>query len=112
METRFTWDPAKARKNLRVHGISFEAAQEVFNDPNHVAKENYFIEDQGEQRYGVIGLTANVVLLLVVFVDRSEGNVEIVRIISARKAIMSAGRMNSLSRIKDVHDRGCRATER
>lgn len=86
METRFTWDPAKARKNLQVHGISFETAQEVFSDPNHVTKENYFVEDQGEQRYGIIGLTANVVLLLVVFVDRTEADVEIVRIISARKA--------------------------
>jgi uncharacterized DUF497 family protein len=58
----------------------------VFGDPNHVTKENYFIQDQREQRYGIIGLTANVVLLLVVFVDRTEGDIEIVRIISARKA--------------------------
>jgi len=86
METRFTWDPAKARKNLRVHGISFETATEVFRNPNHVSKENYFIEGQGEQRYGIIGLTVNVVLLLVVFVDRTEAGVEMVRIISARKA--------------------------
>ena len=86
METRFTWDPAKARRNLQLHGISFETAREVFSDPNHVTKENYFIEDQGEQRYGIIGLTANVVLLLVVFVDRTEGHTEIIRIISARKA--------------------------
>ena len=78
--------PAKARKNLQVHGISFETAREVFSDPNHVTKENYFIGDQGEQRYGIIGLTASVVLLLVVFVDRTEADIEIVRIISARKA--------------------------
>jgi uncharacterized DUF497 family protein len=43
METRFTWDPVKARKNLLAHGISFETAQDVFSDPNHVTKENYFI---------------------------------------------------------------------
>jgi uncharacterized DUF497 family protein len=86
MESRFTWDPAKAQKNLRVHGISFEAAREVFSDPNHVVNENYFIEDQGEQRYGIIGLTMNVVLLLVVFVDRTEADVEAIHIISARKA--------------------------
>jgi uncharacterized DUF497 family protein len=85
MDARFTWDPAKAQKNLRVHGISFETAKEVFNDPNHVVNENYFIEDQGEQRYGMIGLTLNLVLLLVVFVDRTE-DVEAIHIISARKA--------------------------
>jgi uncharacterized DUF497 family protein len=58
----------------------------VFSDPNHISKEKYFIEDQGEQRYGIIGLTRNAVLLLVVFVDRTEADIEIVRIISARKA--------------------------
>jgi uncharacterized DUF497 family protein len=32
METRFTWDSAKAEKNQRIHGISFEKAKEVFDD--------------------------------------------------------------------------------
>jgi uncharacterized DUF497 family protein len=88
MDSRFTWDLLKAEKNLRAHGISFERAREVFSDPNHVVNENYFIEDQGEQRYGIIGLTRNVVLLLVVFVDRTEADadVEAIHIISARKA--------------------------
>jgi uncharacterized DUF497 family protein len=86
METRFTWDPVKARKNLQAHGISFQAAKEVFNDPNHITNENYIIEDEGEQRYATIGVTGNLVLLLVVFVDRTEADIEILRIISARKA--------------------------
>jgi hypothetical protein len=86
METRFTWDPAKARKNLRVRRISFETATEVFSDPNQVTIENYFIEDRGEQRYGIIGLTLDLVLLLVVFVDRTEADIEIIHIVSARKA--------------------------
>ena len=29
METGFTWDPAKAERNKRVHGISFEMAREL-----------------------------------------------------------------------------------
>jgi uncharacterized DUF497 family protein len=33
METRFEWDPAKAKRNLRLHGVSFETAIEVFPDP-------------------------------------------------------------------------------
>ena len=57
----------------------------MFHDPNHVTKENYFIEDQGEQRFGMIGLTGNIILLLVVFVDRSEFDVELIQIISARR---------------------------
>jgi uncharacterized DUF497 family protein len=49
METRFTWDPAKGPEELRVHGISFNKAAEVFDDPNHLVGDNYFIEDDGEQ---------------------------------------------------------------
>jgi uncharacterized DUF497 family protein len=84
---RFTWDPAKARKNKTSHGISFERAVEVFGDPHHVVGENYFIELDGEQRYQVIGMARSLILLLVVFVDRSEPGLEIIHIISARKAV-------------------------
>ena len=41
---------------------------------------------RGEQRYGIIGLTCDLVLLLVAFVDRSEPDTETIHIISARKA--------------------------
>ena len=30
----FSWDPAKAERNLRKHGISFEEATRAFSDPN------------------------------------------------------------------------------
>jgi hypothetical protein len=87
MEVRFAWNPAKARKNLRVHGISFDRAAEVFEDPNHVAGDNYFVECEGEQRYQIIGTTRGMLLLLVVFVVRIEPGVEFVHLISARKAV-------------------------
>ena len=63
METRFTWDPAKAARNKRDHGISFEVAREVFADPNHVVTENYHFADEVEQRYLAIGMTRNLVLV-------------------------------------------------
>ena len=87
MRVRFTWDPAKAEKNLRVHGISFDTAKEVFADPNHVAGESYFIDREGEQRYQLIGMTKGLALLVVVFVDRSGPDVEVIHLISARKAV-------------------------
>ena len=87
MTTRFTWDPAKASRNERDHGTSFEMAREVFADPNHIVTENYHIEDDGEQRYLAIGMTLNMALVVVVFVDRAEASVEIIHIISARKAV-------------------------
>jgi len=54
---------------------------------NHVAAENYFVATDGEQRYQLIGMTRNLVMLLVVFVDRSEPDVEVIHLISARKAV-------------------------
>jgi uncharacterized DUF497 family protein len=59
-------------------------AAEAFAYPFIVVQEN--IEDELEQRHHAIGMTGSMVLLPVVFVDRSEPGVEIIRIVSARKA--------------------------
>jgi hypothetical protein len=83
---RYTWNLEKADRNLRIHGVSFEMAARIFDDPNHIVTENYFIEQEGEQRYQGIGTSGGQVLLLVVFVDRSSPEEEIIHIISARKA--------------------------
>jgi uncharacterized DUF497 family protein len=87
VETRFTWDPAKAARNKRDHDISFEMPSEVFADPNHIVTGNYHFEDEGEERFLAIGTTRDLVLIVVVFVDRSDPPVEIIRIVSARKAV-------------------------
>ena len=62
-------------------------AREAFADPNHIVTENYHFEDEGEQRYLIIGMTRNAARVVVIFVDRSEPAVEIIHIISARKAV-------------------------
>lgn len=72
---------------MRVNGISFETAAEVFDNPNHVVGGNYFIEEIGEQRCQVIGTTRKLLLLLVVFVERSQNDTNVIRLISARKAV-------------------------
>lgn len=84
METRFEWDQAKAERNIQRHGVSFEQATEVFGDPNIIVQENVYADD--EQRCEAIGMSGSFFLLLVVFVDRSEPEVEVIRIVSARKA--------------------------
>jgi uncharacterized DUF497 family protein len=87
MEVRFAWDAQKAAQNRRKHGVSFEQAREVFDDPNHVVLENYRLIEEGEQRYQAIGLSGGMALLAVVFVDRSEDDEQVmIRLISARKA--------------------------
>ena len=81
---RFTWDPAKARKNQKKHGVSFTTATEIFDDPHHVVGDNYFMEETGEQRFQIIGMNRNLALLLVVFVEPGS---DVIRLVSARKAV-------------------------
>jgi hypothetical protein len=76
----FEWDAAKARSNLRVHGVSFPAASGVFFDPLRLEDADTR-EDYGEERYFTIGF-ASQVLLAVVFTFRGKR----IRLISARKA--------------------------
>jgi hypothetical protein len=84
METGFTWRTEKAIRNLAKHGVSFEAAKEVFFDPNMLIIEDREVD--GEIRYHAIGYSQSEVLLLVVHIDRSDEDREIIHIISARKA--------------------------
>jgi uncharacterized protein len=76
----FTWDRRKNRTNERKHGISFETATLVFDDPFHLSVQEREVE--GEARWQTIGM-ANTVVLLVAHTVDGGGNI---RIISARKA--------------------------
>ncbi|MGL4377315.1 MAG: BrnT family toxin [Microcoleaceae cyanobacterium] len=77
----FEWNPDKATGNLEKHGISFQEAVTVFNDPLSITfpDPNHSI---GESRYIIIGISRFGQLLIVAHTDRLER----VRIISARKA--------------------------
>ncbi|NEQ98485.1 MAG: BrnT family toxin [Cyanothece sp. SIO2G6] len=77
----FEWNPNKAKLNSEKHGVSFQEAATVFNDPLSVT----FLDPDhsiGENRYVTIGISRYVQLLVVAHTDRGEK----VRIISARKA--------------------------
>lgn len=80
---QFEWDPAKARANLRKHGVSFEEAKSVFYD--EYARQ--FFDDEHsetEKRFIMLGLSDRSRVLVVCHCERSEG--DIIRLISARKA--------------------------
>ena len=82
---RFEWDPDKAERNLRKHGVSFEVASRVFVDPLALTVLERI--EGGEQRGQTIGLVDDVLVLLVAHTVReSESGDEIIRLISARKA--------------------------
>jgi uncharacterized DUF497 family protein len=81
MKAIVKWDPVKARTNLKKHGVSFEEASTVFDDPLFIT----FLDVEhslDEERYITLGLSQRNRLLLVAHTDR-EGAI---RIISARKA--------------------------
>jgi uncharacterized DUF497 family protein len=80
---RFAWDDAEAGENLRKHGVSFEEASTVFADENARLKHDPD-HSREEDRFILIGFSANLRLLLVCHAYRE--NDEVIRIISARKA--------------------------
>jgi hypothetical protein len=79
-DERFAWSDAKARANLKKHGVSFEVARLVFDDAASV-DEIDDREDYGEDRFIITGMAGRL-LLTVAYIER-EG---CIRIISARKA--------------------------
>jgi uncharacterized DUF497 family protein len=84
MNATFEWDAAKATSNVRKHGVSFELARLVFADPFALAEQDR-IED-GEVRWQTLGTVQGVMLLLVAHTGGEESGVEVIRIISARRA--------------------------
>lgn len=77
----FEWDAAKARENLKKHGVPFEEAltvfadplARIFDDPDH---------SENERRELIVGHSAQQRLLVVSFTERQSRT----RIISAREA--------------------------
>lgn len=85
MERYYEWDEAKAESNFRKHGIRFEEAAQAFDDPLAVSVQDRV--ESGEQRWQTIGMAGGYLLLLVAHTVRFEdAGIEVVRIISARRA--------------------------
>lgn len=83
--TRYEWDENKNRANRAKHGISFETAILVFQDP-HILSEVERVVD-GEERWQSIGLIAGTLIVLVIHTWHVGGKSgEVIRVISARKA--------------------------
>ncbi len=63
-DVEFSWNPAKARTNLKKHGVSFQEATTVFldefarliDDPDH---------SEDEERFIIVGLSSNLRILTV-----------------------------------------------
>lgn len=77
----FDWDQNKADLNLSKHGVSFDEAKTVLQDPFYL---DFFDPDHsyGENRYIIIGYSSKNRLLLVSYTEHGE----MIRLISAREA--------------------------
>jgi uncharacterized protein len=81
---RFEWDVDKNRRNLEKHKVSLETAKLVFDDPQVQSIQDRVVE--GEERWQTVGMVSGT-LLLVAHTCRDEASDEVIRLISARKAI-------------------------
>jgi uncharacterized DUF497 family protein len=82
MSLDFQWDPRKAAVNRRKHGVTFEEAISVFEDP--VAR--IFLDEwhsNTESREIIVGHSGAGNLLLVAFAEQPDTTI---RLISARRA--------------------------
>ncbi len=77
----FEWDDNKAVRNLKKHGVSFEEAVTIFNDPL-IATIPDPDNSKDEERYISIGVSVGGRLLVVIHTEREER----IRLISCRKA--------------------------
>jgi|ERR1700722_9106507 uncharacterized DUF497 family protein len=80
---RFSWDERKNRANRRKHGVSFEGAALVFDDPFVIFEHDRDVD--GEPRWQAIGRIHGQTVLLVAHIYEEDGE-EAIRIVSARRA--------------------------
>jgi uncharacterized protein len=76
---KFDWDTNKAVSNLSKHGVSFDEAKTVFDDPLYV---DFYDPDhsEDEERYLILEISNQGRLLIVSYTGREE----LTRLISAR----------------------------
>ncbi|WP_230658810.1 BrnT family toxin [Psychrobacter sp. I-STPA10] len=70
---------------MRKHGIAFEDIKGVFYDPFCLRQPDDRF-DYGEDRWQAIGSIYGVTIVFVGYTYRDDDNIEVIRIISARRA--------------------------
>jgi uncharacterized protein len=81
----WAWNDSKSRANEIKHGLDFETAQFVFDDPLAMSRLDSYPNEERWQTIGVIGQ----VIILVIHtwpIDEPQDDEEIGRIVSTRKA--------------------------
>ena len=80
----FEWDENKAARNCSKHGISFDEAKTVFDDPLYI---DFYDPDHSEDeaRYLIVGASNRRRLLIVSYTHRGDS----IRLISSREVTRS-----------------------
>ena len=84
MTVRFEWDLKKAQANLQKHGVSFEFASRVFDDPLHLSIQDR--HERGEERWFTVGLVDGQLVVAVAHTVHEADDEVVIRMVSARKA--------------------------
>ena len=82
-DEEFEWNLEKDADNLAKHGVSFELARRVFDDPAHFTGDPYV--ESGELRYDTLGRVSEHLVLRVTHIERTRDKTTRIRILSARK---------------------------
>ncbi|MEG4859207.1 BrnT family toxin [Microcoleus sp. K1-B6] len=69
---KFEWDENKAAVNLSKHGISFEEARTVFDEPLYVDFYDDPEHSDEEERYTIVGESQQGNLLIVSYTERAD----------------------------------------
>ena len=82
---RWAWDHGKSLTNRQKHGLGFETAELVFDDPLAVSRSD---SHPDEERWHTICMIGNVIVIVAHTLPRTdrETGEEVGRIIDARKA--------------------------
>lgn len=87
MHYNFEWDPVKAQSNANKHGVTFEQATAVFNDPMALTIFDDDNSNDDEDRWITLGQANGQFYLVVVHTYRNQGEKAVtIRLISARPA--------------------------
>ena len=84
---RFEFDEDKARSNVATHGVTFDEAETIFDDPLMAIAQDPF-HSEVEARFIAIGESVAQRVLVVSFAERGDN----IRIISARVCTAREGK--------------------
>ncbi len=77
---QFEWDENKAASNFKKHGLDFSDAYRVFEEDTFTFEDSRL--DYGEQRFVTLGVLNGVAVVLI-----HTENIDVIRVISFRKAV-------------------------